>query len=333
MTNPPVLLSGIAPSGRLTLGNYLGAIRHWVGRQDRDDCFFPLVDLLAVTVRHDPQRFADRCRDFVALYLACGIDAQRSVVFVQSHVPAHCELAWIFECHTPIDELHRMTQFKDKSRRHAKNVNAGLMSYPVLMAADILLYKATRVPVGEDQRQHLELTRDIAQRFNTLYGPVFPLPDAHIAATGARIMSLADPSKKMSKSDSVDANIVTLLDEPARIARKIKRSVTDSESVIRADPTKPGVTNLLNILAAATDVGIASLEDRFRGLGYGALKTEVADAVVALIEPIQERFRDIRSDPASLDRLLADGRARASERAARTMSEVFETLGLIPRLG
>ena len=331
MTNPQVLLSGIAPSGRLTLGNYLGAIRNWVDRQDSDDCFFPLVDLHAMTVRQDPKQFADRCRDFVALYLACGIDAERSVVFVQSHVPAHCELAWILECHTQLGELQRMTQFKDKSRRHSHNVNAGLMSYPVLMAADILLYKANRVPVGEDQRQHLELTRDIAGRFNTLYGSVFPLPETHIRATGARIMSLADPSRKMSKSDPVDANIVTLLDEPSRIARKIRRAVTDSDNEIRAHPTKPGVTNLLNILAATTDVGIDSLEDRFRGQGYGALKTEVADAVVALIEPIHARFRDIRSDPTALDRLLADGRERANERAARTMSEVFETLGLIPR--
>ena len=331
MTKPQVLLSGIAPSGRLTLGNYLGAIRNWVGRQHIDECFFPLVDLHAITVRQDPKDFAARCRDFVALYLACGIDAKESVVFVQSHVPAHCELAWILECHTQLGELNRMTQFKDKSRRHERNVNAGLMSYPVLMAADILLYKAPRVPVGEDQRQHLELTRDIAGRFNSLYGPVFPLPEAHIPETGARIMSLGDPTKKMSKSDSVDANVITLLDEPSRIARRIKRSVTDSDNDTRADASKPGVTNLLNILAAATNVSIASLEERFRGQGYGALKTDVADAVIALIEPIQERFRDIRSDTAALDRLLADGRARADERAMRTLREVYDSLGLIPR--
>ena len=331
MTASPILFSGIAPSGRLTLGNYLGAIKHWVARQGEDDCLFALVDLHAMTQRQDQATFADRCRDFVALYLAAGIDPARSTVFIQSHVAAHCELAWILSCHTPLGELNRMTQFKDKRRQHGTNVNAGLHGYPVLMAADILLYRATRVPVGADQRQHLELTRDIAARFNARFGPTFPLPDALIPATGARIMSLNDPTKKMSKSDTVDANVIALLDDPAVIARKIRRAVTDSGADIVQRDDKPGVSNLLNILAAVSDEPIPSLEDRFRGLGYGALKSAVADAVIALVEPIQQRYAEVRSNPTALDDLLHAGAARARRRADATLAAVYATIGFIPR--
>lgn len=216
MNRQQTLLSGIAPSGRLTLGNYLGAIKNWVEHQHQYRCFFPLVDLHAITVRQDPETFADRCRDFVALYLACGVDPERSVVFVQSHVSEHCELAWILQCFTQVGELSRMTQFKDKRRRKAGDANAGLFSYPTLMAADILLYKAAFVPVGDDQRQHLELTRDIAVRFNARHGTIFPMPEAYIPEVGARVMSLQDPTKKMSKSDEVDANMIALLDYQRR---------------------------------------------------------------------------------------------------------------------
>jgi tryptophanyl-tRNA synthetase len=327
----PTLLSGIAPSGRLTLGNYLGAIRNWVKNQDKYQCFFPLVDLHAITVRQDPGTFAERCRDFVALYLACGVNPDTSVVFIQSHVAEHSELSWLLQCHTQIGELNRMTQFKDKSRRNKGDINAGLFGYPVLMAADIVLYKSTLVPVGEDQRQHLELTRDIVARFNGLYGPTFPIPEAYIPETGARIMSLQDPTKKMSKSDEVDANVIALLDSPATIARKIKRCVTDSGNEIVMREDKPGISNLLGILSAITDVPPATLEDQYRGLGYGQLKTDVADAAIALVEPIQARFHEIRDRTGELDELLAGGAAKARKPAQATLAEVHHALGLIPK--
>ncbi len=325
------LISGIAPSGKLTLGNYLGAIQNWVARQDEYNCFFPLVDLHAITVRQDPSTFASRCRDFVALYLACGVDPEKSVVFCQSHVPEHCELSWVLQCYTQVGELNRMTQFKDKSARNKGDINAGLYSYPALMAADIVLYKTNLVPVGEDQRQHLELTRDIVTRFNGNYGEVFPLPEAYISDTGARIMSLQDPTKKMSKSDEVESNIVALLDEPAVIMRKIKRCVTDSgaEIVIRDD--KPGVSNLLNILAAITGKSTAVLEDEYRGCGYGELKSDVSDAVIALVEPIQTRFNELRENEKELDTMLESGAKRARRVARETLDEVRDALGFVPK--
>ena len=328
--NKPNLLSGIAPSGRLTLGNYLGALRNWVECQDQYRCFFPLVDLHAITVRQDSATFADRCRDFVALYLACGIDTEKSVVFAQSHVPEHCELSWILQCHTQVGELNRMTQYKDKSRRNKGDINAGLFSYPVLMAADILLYKADLVPVGEDQRQHLELTRDIASRFNRLTRDLFPIPRAHIPKTGARIMSLQDPTRKMSKSDPAEANVIALLDDPADIARKIKRCVTDSGSEIVVREDKPGVSNLLHILAAINGQATASLENEYAGQGYGRLKSDVADAVIALVEPIQSRFRQLRSNEQELDDMLSNGAIAARATAQNTMREVHSALGFIP---
>jgi tryptophanyl-tRNA synthetase len=277
--------------------------------------------------------FADRCRDFIALYIACGIDPARSAIFVQSHVGEHCELAWILQCFTQLGELNRMTQFKDKRQRAGFGrgaANAGLFTYPVLMAADILLYRTSLVPVGDDQRQHLELTRDLAQRFNRLHGPVFTVPEAFVPETGARIMALQDPSRKMSKSDAVDANVVALLDPPALITRKLMRAVTDSGSEIVARPDKLGVTNLLHILSAATGVSIAALEDRYLGLGYGRLKADAAEAVVALVEPIQQRFAVIRADEPGLDAVLAQGAGQARVRARQTLAEVRERLGLIP---
>lgn len=331
MNEPQTLLSGISPSGRLTLGNYLGAIRNWVAHQDQYECFFPLVDLHAITVRQDSATFADRCRDFVALYIACGVSPDDGVVFIQSHVSEHCELAWILQCYTQVGELNRMTQFKDKSRQNTVNANAGLFVYPTLMAADILLYKANFVPVGDDQRQHLELTRDVAGRFNGVHGSLFPLPEAYVSEAGARIMSLQDPTKKVSKSDASDANILALLDPSDVIARKIRRCVTDSGSEIAVRDDKPGVTNLLHILSATTDVPIARLEDQYRGSGYGQLKKDVGDAVVAIVEPIRNQFSTIRADAAELDRILIAGATRAKEVAGSTLAEVHAAIGFIPR--
>jgi tryptophanyl-tRNA synthetase len=328
----PTVLSGIAPSGKLTLGNYVGVMRNWVKMQHEFDCYYVLVDLHAITVRQDPADFSQRSLDFIAQYIACGIDPDESTIFVQSHVPEHSELAWILSCYTQMGELSRMTQYKDKSQRNEQNINAGLFSYPVLMAADILLYQATHVPVGDDQKQHLELTRDIAQRFNNLYGPVFTIPDPLIPTVGARIMSLQDPVRKMSKSDPNESNSISLLDEPARIVRKIKRCVTDSGHEILVRDDKPGISNLLNIYSAIAGESIDALEARYRGKGYGQLKTDVADAVVALLEPVQERYREIRGDTDLMQRILTAGAERARHRARLTLDKVTDALGFIPRV-
>lgn len=331
MKNPtPTILSGIAPSGRLTLGNYLGAIRNWVESQHRFDCYFPLVDLHAITVRQDVETFAERCLDFIAMYVACGVDPAQSTIFVQSHVPEHSELAWILQCHTQMGELNRMTQFKDKGRQYNENINAGLFSYPVLMAADILVYAATHVPVGEDQKQHLELTRDIAQRFNGLYGEVFTIPEPLIPEIGARIMSLQDTAKKMSKSDASDNNVIALLDTPEVISRKFKRSVTDSGSEVLHRADKPGIANLLNILASTQGESIESLEERYRGVGYGSLKSDVAEAVITLLNPIQRRYTEVRSDRERLIDILRAGVEKARAKAQITLNSARDALGLIP---
>ena len=330
MTPNPTILSGIAPSGQLTLGNYLGALRSWVAMQDSYDCYYVLVDLHAITVRQDPATFAERCLDFIALYIACGIDPERSAIFIQSHVPQHAELSWVLNCYTQMGELNRMTQFKDKSARHTENINAGLFSYPVLMAADILLYQATAVPVGGDQKQHLELTRDVAQRFNGLYGDTFVIPEPYIPTVGARVMSLQDPTKKMSKSDTTETNVINLLDEPKRITRKIKRAVTDSDNEIRFGDDKPGVSNLLSIASAITDTSIDDLVAKYAGQGYGALKGDVAELVVDLLEPVQQEYQRIRADRGELDRILAQGADRARAKATVTVQQVYDALGFVP---
>jgi len=331
----PVLLSGIQPSGHLTIGNYIGALRNWVKLQDDYDCLFTLVDLHAITVRQDPAELRERCYEFLCLYMACGIDPERNTVFVQSHVPQHTQLAWILNCYTYTGELNRMTQFKDKSQKHADNINAGLYNYPVLMAADILLYGSDLVPVGNDQKQHLEITRDVAQRFNSIYGteekPVFTVPEPYIPEVGARIMSLQDPMAKMSKSDDVESNVIRLLDEPKRVAKKIKRAVTDSGSEIVFDPeNKPGVSNLLSMLAAVTDRDIRALEAEYEGKGYGHLKTDTADAVVAFLEPIQARYAELQADRAGLAKILHDGAAAARERAQPMIDRVYDAIGFLP---
>jgi tryptophanyl-tRNA synthetase len=327
----PVVLSGIQPSGHLTLGNYLGAIKNWLPLHASHDCYYMLVDLHAVTVRQDAAVLRERCYEFLALYVACGLDPQKNVLFVQSHVPAHARLAWVLNCYTQFGELSRMTQFKDKSSKHVDNINAGLFTYPVLMAADILLYQANAVPVGDDQKQHLELTRDIATRFNNLYGNVFTVPEPMIPPVGARIMGLQEPTKKMSKSDDAPTNALYLLDPPDTIVRKIKRAVTDLGNEVRYDlADKAGVSNLMSILAAASGRSFDSIADEYNGQGYGKFKQAVADAVVATLEPVQARYREIRDDTEGLRRVLRDGAERASVRADATLQRVHDALGFIP---
>jgi tryptophanyl-tRNA synthetase len=313
------------------LGNYLGALKNWVALSETYDCHYMLVDLHAITVRQDPARLRERCYEFLALYIACGLDPAKNVLFVQSHVGAHARLSWVLNCYTMMGELGRMTQFKDKSGKNTDNINAGLFDYPVLMAADILLYQAKQVPVGDDQKQHLELTRDIAQRFNNVYGPIFTVPEPMIPPVGARIMGLQEPTAKMSKSDDAETNAVYLLDEPAVIERKFKRAVTDMGNEVRFAPDeKPGVSNLMSILAAVSGQTFDQIAAAYSGQGYGRFKQAVADAVVECLKPVQARYRDIRGDEAALKRILRDGAGRAAARADETLRRVHEALGFIP---
>ena len=329
--NKPVLLSGIQPSGNLGIGHYVGAMRNWVRHQDDFQSLFMLVDLHAITVRQDPKELRDRCYDFIALYIACGIDPERSDIFIQSHLPEHSELAWILNCYTYMGELNRMTQFKDKAQQHEANINVGLFAYPVLMAADILLYGTERVPVGEDQKQHLELTRDLAQRFNNLYGEIFTVPEPYIPEVGGRIMSLQEPTKKMSKSDPNESNYIALLDPLNRARKKVRRAVTDSDMEIRFDPeNKAGVSNLLSLMSAVTDKSIPELEKAYAGEGYGTLKKDLGEAVVEFLEPIQKRYHEIRDDDVEMNRLLKKGADAARERAQPVMKKVRDAIGLVP---
>ncbi len=335
MTNPsrkPIVLSGAQPSGQLTIGNYLGALRQWDQMQDDYDCLYCIVDLHAITVRQDPKALREASLDSLALYLACGIDPARSSVFMQSHVPEHSQLGWILNCYTQFGELSRMTQFKDKSERHTNNVNAGLFTYPVLMAADILLYQANQVPVGHDQKQHLELARDIAMRFNALYGDVFTVPEPYIPPVAARVMSLQEPTKKMSKSDENPWNFVGLLEDPKMISKKFKKAMTDSEDPPRVAydiDNKPGVANLLSILSGVTGKSVEQLVNEYEGKMYGHLKGDVADAVIALLEPVQQRFRELRADQTVMQQVMAKGAAEARARAAATLAKVHEAVGFV----
>lgn len=327
----PILLSGIQPSGQLILGNYIGALKHWVAMQDSHDCLFMLPDLHTITVRQDPADLRERCYNFLALYLACGIDPNKSIVFMQSHVPAHSQLAWILSCYTQMGELNRMTQFKDKSKQHASNINAGLFSYPTLMAADVLLYGTDLVPVGEDQKQHLELTRDIALRFNHLYGDIFTVPDPCIPKIGARIMGLQEPTKKMSKSDTNEANIIAILDPPEKIRQKIKRSVTDSEaSIYFHSKAKPGVSNLLTLYSVLTHTPILEIEKNYTGQGYGIFKQELAEVIIQFLAPIQDLYQNYSKDKKYLSQVFKNGADQARERSYGILNKVQEAVGLIP---
>jgi len=324
----PILLSGIQPSGHLALGNYVGAMRNWVELQRDYLGIFIVVDMHAITVRQKPADLRNRCLSFAAQYLAAGIDPQENIIFIQSHVPQHAELAWVLNCYTYMGELNRMTQFKDKSQRHGDNINAGLYTYPALMAADILLYQTDLVPVGADQKQHLELTRDIATRFNSSYSPTFKVPEPFIPQAGARIMSLQEPDRKMSKSDENENNFIALLDPPDTLRRKIKRAVTDSAREITTDALeRPGVGNLLTIFAVLNDLEPTQALDHFSGKQYSVLKTELADALVAFLEPFQKRYATIMGDKTYLTGILDEGAARARAMAVRTLSKVYRKIG------
>jgi tryptophanyl-tRNA synthetase len=332
MTAKPIVFSGAQPSGELSIGNYMGALRQWVGMQDSHDCIYCVVDLHAITVRQDPVKLREACLDTLAIYLACGIDPKKSTVFIQSQVPQHTQLSWALNCYTQMGELNRMTQFKDKSQKHANNINAGLFDYPVLMAADILLYQANEVPVGQDQKQHLELTRDIATRFNNAYGDTFVVPEPFIPETGAKVMSLQEPLKKMSKSDDNRNNVIGLLEDPKAIMKKVKKAMTDSDEppVVRFDvDEKPGVSNLLSLMSGCTGQSIAALEAEFEGKMYGHLKVAAGEAVVAMLEPLQARFKEFRADEAFLNQVMHEGAEKAQARAAVTLKTVYEKIGLL----
>jgi tryptophanyl-tRNA synthetase len=325
-----VITSGITISGHLNMGGYIGAVKQWVALQDRYRCIFFLADMHAITVRQDARLLRERAYEMVALYIACGIDPEKNILFVQSHVPATNQLAWILNCFTYMGELNRMTQFKDKSRRHAANINVGLFDYPVLMAADILLYDANLVPVGEDQKQHLELTRDLALRFNSLYGDVFTIPEPYIPEVGARIMSLQDPNKKMSKSDEDPNNYLTLLDTPDQIRNKIKRAVTDSGKEVRYDEEqKPGIANLLTIFSAITQQTIPQLEQHYGEKGYGVFKNDLAEALVAFLTPLQDRYNALQQEAGYLQKILQQGAEKAQQLAAKKLRHVYEVIGFI----
>ncbi|RKY39966.1 MAG: tryptophan--tRNA ligase [Candidatus Omnitrophota bacterium] len=324
-----VVLSGVAPTGTLTIGNYLGALKNWKEMQKDYDCLFMIVDMHAITVRQDPSSLYNRCISFATQYLACGIDPQESTIFIQSSVSAHSELAWILSCFTHLGELNRMTQFKSKAKRYSSNINAGLYTYPVLMAADILLYQTDIVPIGEDQKQHLELTRDIAQRFNNLYGEVFKLPEPYISQMGARIMSLLDPTRKMDKSDSNPNNYIALLDEPDVVRKKIRHAVTDSGSEIRVDERKPGISNLLTIYSCLSEQPVSKLEERFAEKGYASFKEELAELIIQTLKPIQKEYRRLMDNRDYVIDLLQEGAKKARTRAERTLREVKKRIGFL----
>lgn len=323
------VLSCIQPSGMLTLGNYIGALKNWKNMQEEFDCTYAVADLHTITVRQEPAKFRQQIYSTAALLLALGIDNEKSTLFVQSHVPEHSQLAWILSCYTQFGELSRMTQFKEKSLKHADNVNAGLFSYPVLMAADILLYKPDLVPVGADQKQHLEIARDIATRFNHTYGDVFTVPDAYIPKVGARIMSLQDPTKKMSKSDENVNSWVAILDSKDDIIRKFKRAVTDSEACVCMGENKPGINNLIGIYSSVTGKSTAEIEKEFEGKGYGEFKLAVGEAVAEELRPIRERYETFISDKKQLEDIYREGAQKAEYTARKTLSKVMKKVGFV----
>ena len=323
------ILSCIQPSGIPTLGNYLGALKNWKTLADEFDGAFAVADLHAITVRQEPAQFRKQINDVLALLLAIGLDPDQSILFIQSQVPAHSQLAWILNCYTQFGEMSRMTQFKDKSQSHADNVNVGLFAYPVLMAADILLYQADLVPVGADQKQHLEIARDIAQRFNTLYSPTFTVPEPYIGKQGARVMSLQDPLKKMSKSDPNPKSYISVFDAPDVISKKIKSAVTDSEGSVRFADGKEGINNLMGIYACCTGLTNEQIEADFEGKGYGDFKAAVAEAVIEELRPIRERYERYSNDKAYLKEVAAQGAERASRVANRTLQKVMKKIGFV----
>ncbi len=330
MDEKKVIFSGIQPSGDLTLGSYMGAIKNWVELSEDYNCYYCIVDMHAITVRQVPADLRRRTLEQLAQYIAAGIDPTKNTIFIQSHVPAHAELAWILNCYTMFGELSRMTQFKDKAAKNSDNINAGLFTYPALMAADILLYQADLVPVGDDQRQHVEITRDIANRFNGIYGDVFKLPEVYNPKVGARIMSLTSPENKMSKSDKDKGGCIYIMQSPDDIMRCFKRAVTDSDTWVHYDPeNKKGVSNLMQIYAVATGKSFETIESEFTGRGYGDFKTAVGEAVVELLRPVREKASKLIADKAYLESVYKEGAERAAYAANKTLRKVYKKVGFV----
>ena len=327
-----VLYSGMQATGTLTLGNYLGALKNWVELTDEYECIYGVMDLHSLTVRQVPAEFRKNARTLYALYVAAGLDPEKNCIYYQSHVSGHAELGWILDCFTYMGELNRMTQFKDKAAKHADNINAGLYTYPVLMAADILLYQADVVPVGVDQKQHLEITRDIAERFNNIYGDVFTIPEAYIGKKGAKIMSLQEPGKKMSKSDTNANATILLLDDTDTIIRKFKRAVTDSESEVRYAEEKPGISNLMDIYSAVTGKTYEEIEKEFAGKGYGDFKLAVGETVADHLKPLQERYEQLMKDKAYIESMIKQNDEKAAYYANKTLRKVQKKVGLTERI-
>ncbi len=325
-----IILSGIQATGSLTLGNYLGALNNWVEMQDEYDCYYMIADLHTLTIRNEPQTLRQNTLNLIALYIAAGLNPDKNTIFIQSHVPAHTQLSWILNCYTYMGELNRMTQFKDKASKHAENINSGLFTYPVLMAADILIYSANLVPVGEDQKQHLEIARDIAERFNTIYGKTFTMPEPYIGKVGARIMGLQNPTAKMSKSAVDPMDKILLTDSPEDIRKKFKKAVTDSENCVRYDvANKPGVSNLMSIYGIIKNKTMDEIEKEFENQGYGTFKTAVAEAVVERLEPIQKRYNELLSNPEELMAICKKGDEKAAQKANALIKEVYKKVGLV----
>ncbi len=326
------LFSGMQATGNLTLGNYLGALKNWVTLNEEYECFYCVVDEHSITVRQDPAELRKRARALLTLYIAAGLDPKKNCIYYQSHVSAHAELSWILNCYTYMGELNRMTQFKDKSAKHTDNINAGLYTYPVLMAADILLFQSDVVPVGSDQLQHLELTRDVAMRFNNLYGDVFTIPEAYLGKVGARIMSLQDPEKKMSKSDENPNGSIYLMDDTDTIIRKCKRAVTDSDNQILYSEDKPGIRNLIDIYSATTGLSKEEVEKEFDGKGYGDFKLAVGEAIVSVLKPLQDRYNELTADKVFIDQMIKENAEKASYYANKTLRKVQKKVGFPERI-
>ena len=331
MSEKKIIFSGAQPSGKLTLGNYLGAIKNWTDLQEEYNCYYSVVDLHAITVPQEAKDLRANTMQLLAQYLACGLDPEKNTIFIQSHVSAHTELMWILSTMTYMGELSRMTQFKDKSQKNEANLNAGLFTYPVLMAADILLYQTDLVPVGEDQKQHLELARDLANRFNNRYSPTFKVPEPYIQKAGSRVMSLQEPTKKMSKSDENENAYILLIDDEDTIRRKIKRSVTDSVGIVQYSDEQPGIKNLLNIYSKLSDKSIDEIVTMYEGKGYGDFKADVAEVIVEALRPIRERYEEILKNKEYLESVYAKGAQRAEAQARKTLRKVYKKVGLIEK--
>lgn len=328
METKKTIFSGMQPTGAITLGNYLGALKNWTSLQDEYNCLYCIVDMHAITVRQNPAELRKNARNLLIQYIAAGLDPAQNIIYYQSHVSGHAELAWILNCFTYMGELNRMTQFKDKSSKHSENINAGLYTYPALMAADILLYNTDLVPIGNDQKQHLELTRDIAERFNTIYGETFTIPEGYIGKVGARIMDLQEPTKKMSKSSEDKNATILLTDKPEEILKKFKRAVTDNVATIKYDPeNQPGISNLISIYSAITGKSYVEIENEFRGSGYGNFKIKVAESVIEILRPIQQKYDELQKDKSYIDHIIKDNAQKANYQSQKILRKVQKKIG------